>query len=173
MDLIAGRDSGFWIQSFHLIDEETARETSSFFQSLSEQALAPDRLRPRGADRGLEVLLPSLWGPRDWGGRFSPSTVPALSSVQMRAFKALLKPNVENLFRSTENHICLASDPQELQKSPLLCPPIMVIKLLEKSNLKEKAVPPDDGRVRGCPQLPHSSERLVPVLERIAACLYV
>lgn len=148
MEFIAGRDSRFWIQSFHLIDEETARETSSFFQSPIEQA--SDGLRPRGADRGLEVLLPSLWGPRGWGDSSHLPKRPDLSPVQRRAFKTLFKSNVENHFRRTENHICLALDPQELQKSPLLCPPIMVIKLLEKSNLKEKAVPPDDGRVRGC-----------------------
>ena len=41
-----------------------------------------------------------------------------------------LRTNVENQVKRTENHICLALDPQELQKSPLLCPPIMVIKLL-------------------------------------------
>lgn len=42
----------------------------------------------------------------------------------------LLKTNVENQVKRTENHICLDLDPQELQKSPLLCPQIMVIKLL-------------------------------------------
>lgn len=155
MEFIAGRNGGFWIQSFPLIDEETARETSSLFQSPSEQALAPDGLRPRGADRGLEVLLPSLWGPQGWGDASHLLWRPALSPAQRRAFKAHLKPNVENHFRRTENHICLASDPQELQKSPLLCPPIMVIKLLEKSNLKEKAILPDDGMMAGYGAAPH------------------
>lgn len=103
-----------------------AKKFSCLFQSPRKEDLVCDGLGPKEAGKAMNVLLRSLCTPP-----FTFHGEPALSPAWKTTAKTPpLKTNVENHFRRTENHICLALDPQELHKSPLLCPPIMVIKLL-------------------------------------------